>query len=98
MYERRASGVVCFVQISFRVSSCARICLNPRTTEVHHRTTQDGKSICVPLPLMNDDDLVAPDFGDQVGHDHRTACAVDRLAARIVEIEIERPPLGAAFL
>jgi hypothetical protein len=64
MNERCASGVVRFVQISFRVSSCARICLDPRTAEVHHRTTQDGKSVGVALPLVNDDDLVAPDFGN----------------------------------
>jgi hypothetical protein len=98
MNERRTSCVMGFVQISFRVASCARICLNPRTAEMHQRTTQDGKSVGVALPFVNDDDLVAPDLGDQVGHGQPTPCVVDRLAARIVDIEIERPPVKAAFL
>jgi hypothetical protein len=89
--------MVRFVQISFRVSACPRICLDPRTAEVNHRT-HDGKSVCVSLPLVNDGDLVAPDFGYQIGHGDPAASMIDRLAARLVDIEIERPPVRAAFL
>ena len=44
---------------------------------------------------MDDDDLVAPDFGDQVGHAPKTTSTLDRLAARIVgmDMDMERPPL-----
>ena len=56
------------VKISFRIPPSLRIGLDLGTSKMDHTANQDRELVEVPLPLMDNDHLVAPDFCIEVFH------------------------------
>jgi hypothetical protein len=86
--DSRASGVVRLVKVSSCVAPGLWVSLDLRTSKMDHTANQNRKLVQVPLPLMDNDHLVAPDLRAELFHGSGSSCSL-----ALGSIDVDAPDL-----